>query len=84
MLLEAYSDGGVLIGLPRTKAIQIAAMTMMVCTIQKVTNSAQSYIFYSPTFQGTAKMVLETGKHPGEVIGLYTVIYRLSVLSLTA
>ena len=31
MLLEAYSDGGVLIGLPRAKAIQIAAMTMMVC-----------------------------------------------------
>ncbi|XP_065897785.1 pyrroline-5-carboxylate reductase 3-like isoform X2 [Dysidea avara] len=45
MLLEAYSDGGVLIGLPRAKAIQIAAMTMM----------------------GTAKMVLETGKHPGEL-----------------
>jgi len=39
MVLEAYSDGGVLIGLPRTKALQMAAMTMMVCEIGQVSRS---------------------------------------------
>jgi len=43
LLLEAMADGGVSCGLPRDKAMEYAAQTML----------------------GTAKMVLETGKHPG-------------------
>ena len=43
LMIEALSDGGVLVGLPRELATTLAAQTVL----------------------GTAKMVLETGMHPG-------------------
>ena len=43
LIIEALSDGGVLVGLPRDLATTLAAQTLL----------------------GTAKMVLETGLHPG-------------------
>ena len=44
-VIDALSDGGVAVGLPRDIATRLAAQTML----------------------GSAKMVLETGKHPGEL-----------------
>ena len=44
-VIDALSDGGVAVGLPREIATRLAAQTML----------------------GAAKMVLETGKHPGEL-----------------
>ncbi|NLD59528.1 MAG: pyrroline-5-carboxylate reductase [Clostridiales bacterium] len=45
MFIEALADGGVLLGLPRAQAMEMAAQTLI----------------------GTAKLMLGTGKHPGEI-----------------
>jgi len=45
MIIEALADGGVMEGLPRPLAMQLATQTVL----------------------GTAKMIAQTGKHPGEL-----------------
>ena len=45
LMIEALADGGVLAGLPRQLAMQLATQTVL----------------------GTAKMIAETGRHPGEL-----------------
>ena len=45
MFVEALADGGVSIGIPRAKAMELACYMLM----------------------GTAKLILESGKHPGQL-----------------
>jgi pyrroline-5-carboxylate reductase len=50
IMIDALSDGGVLMGLPRDVAVKLAAQTLL----------------------GAAKLVLESGKHPGELRDMVT------------
>jgi pyrroline-5-carboxylate reductase len=50
MMIEALSDGGVAVGLPRDVATQLAAQTLL----------------------GSAKLLLETGQHPGALKDMVT------------
>ena len=50
VMMEALADGGVLAGLPRDVAQQLAAQTVL----------------------GSAKMLIQTGKHPGVLKDMVT------------
>jgi pyrroline-5-carboxylate reductase len=50
LFIEALADGGVMAGLPRDKALRLAAQTVL----------------------GTASLVLESGRHPGELKDMVT------------
>ena len=58
--IEALADGGVACGLPRAKAQEYAA-----ALIRETLHKAQEYA--AQMVLGSAKLVLESGKHPGEL-----------------
>ena len=55
LFLEAMADGGVMMGLPRPEALELAAQSMY------------DFILTWKAMQGAARMVLQTGMHPAAI-----------------
>jgi pyrroline-5-carboxylate reductase len=66
LVLEAMADGGVMMGLPRSEALELAAQSMFshFCPCQTF---ATKYFRVVIAMQGAARMVLQTGMHPAAI-----------------
>jgi pyrroline-5-carboxylate reductase len=65
LVLEAMADGGVMMGLPRTEALELAAQSRLMfhrCALQNADGSC-----HSSALQGTARMSLQSGAHPAQI-----------------
>lgn len=63
VFLEAMVDGGVMMGLPRAEALELAAQSMF---LQNEKKSSRS-ISFRKGLQGAARMALQPGAHPAQI-----------------
>jgi pyrroline-5-carboxylate reductase len=64
IFLEAMAEGGVMMGLPKDEALELAAQCKMLSWFPHL--DAFAYIA-SPAVQGAARMVLQLGVHPAQI-----------------
>jgi pyrroline-5-carboxylate reductase len=60
--LEAMADGGVMMGLPRAEALELASQSKL-----GVQSFNRLFFNYTTALQGAARMVLQTGTHPAQL-----------------
>ena len=61
IFMEAMADGGVMMGLPRAEALELAAQSLF----SKLMNWINRLTI--PALQGAARMVLQGGAHPAQI-----------------
>ncbi|KAG1768371.1 putative delta 1-pyrroline-5-carboxylate reductase [Suillus occidentalis] len=61
IFLEAMADGGVMMGLPRAEALELAAQSEILLIAQHIP------LIVSLALQGAARMVLQAGAHPAQI-----------------
>jgi pyrroline-5-carboxylate reductase len=61
IFLEAMADGGVMMGLPRAEALELAAQSEILLVAQHIP------LIVSLALQGAARMVLQAGAHPAQI-----------------
>jgi pyrroline-5-carboxylate reductase len=70
IFLEAMADGGVMMGLPRAEALELASQsTSSDCLIK------EPLLIYDVALQGAARMVLQSGSHPSQIKDAVTSTY---------
>lgn len=63
LVLEAMADGGVMMGLPRAEALELAAQSQLIT----VDNSIRHIKLTDLAIQGTGRMALYAGLHPAQL-----------------
>lgn len=64
LFLEAMADGGVMMGLPRAEALELAAQSTFSANMMD-RHSAELHQFAA--LQGAARMALQPGAHPAQI-----------------
>jgi pyrroline-5-carboxylate reductase len=65
IFLEAMTDGGVMMGLPRAEALELAAQSEQLCLHMTIHTDKLTPRFLA--LQGAARMVLQGGTHPAQL-----------------
>jgi len=71
IFLEAMADGGVMMGLPRAEALELAAQSESL-----IYQSFHILTSAFPAIQGTARMALQPGAHPARIKDAVTSEHR--------
>lgn len=64
IFLEAMADGGVMMGLPRAEALELAAQSESLLVVEYKTREKFTC---SIALQGAARMALQAGAHPAQI-----------------
>lgn len=76
IFLEAMADGGVMMGLPRAEALELAAQSMS-CPILVREHHVDCPACVA--LQGTARMTLQAGTHPAQLKDAVTSTYYIAL-----
>lgn len=66
IFLEAMTDGGVMMGLPRAEALELAAQCACACGFYPSHSPIQRRLFHL-ALQGAARMALQPDAHPAQI-----------------